>query len=51
MIWTVVRVGLLRMWHGRTEILLTFQLDQDQRPTRTLEVGLSGESFIRRGSE
>ena len=24
MIWTVVRVGLLRMWHGRTEILLTF---------------------------
>jgi ABC-2 type transport system permease protein len=23
-IWTVVRVGLLRMWHGRTEILLTF---------------------------
>jgi len=24
MIGTVVRVGLLRMWHGRTEILLTF---------------------------
>ncbi len=24
MTWTVVRVGLLRMWHGRTEILLTF---------------------------
>jgi ABC-2 type transport system permease protein len=24
MIATVVRVGLLRMWHGRTEILLTF---------------------------
>ncbi len=24
MIRTVVRVGLLRMWHGRTEILLTF---------------------------
>jgi ABC-2 type transport system permease protein len=24
MIWTVVRVGLLRMWHGKTEILLTF---------------------------
>ncbi len=24
MIWTVVRVGLLRMWHGRTEMLLTF---------------------------
>jgi ABC-2 type transport system permease protein len=24
MILTVVRVGLLRMWHGRTEILLTF---------------------------
>ncbi|MDX2437416.1 MAG: ABC transporter permease [Acidobacteriota bacterium] len=24
MIVTVVRVGLLRMWHGRTEILLTF---------------------------
>jgi len=24
MIWTVVRVGLLRMWHGRTELLLTF---------------------------
>jgi ABC-2 type transport system permease protein len=24
MISTVVRVGLLRMWHGRTEILLTF---------------------------
>ena len=24
MIWAVVRVGLLRMWHGRTEILLTF---------------------------
>ena len=24
MIWMVVRVGLLRMWHGRTEILLSF---------------------------
>ena len=24
MIWTVVRVGLLRMWHGRVELLLTF---------------------------
>ncbi len=24
MIGTVVRIGLLRMWHGRTEILLTF---------------------------
>jgi ABC-2 type transport system permease protein len=24
MTWTVVRVGLLRMWHGRTEMLLTF---------------------------
>ena len=24
MIWTVVRVGLLRMWHGRTEMVLTF---------------------------
>jgi ABC-2 type transport system permease protein len=24
MIWTVVRVGLLRMWHGRMEVLLTF---------------------------
>jgi ABC-2 type transport system permease protein len=24
MTWTVVRVGLLRMWHGRVELLLTF---------------------------
>ena len=24
MIWTVVRVGLLRMWHGKVELLLTF---------------------------
>ena len=24
MIWTVVHVGLLRMWHGRVELLLTF---------------------------
>jgi prepilin-type N-terminal cleavage/methylation domain-containing protein len=37
--------------HHAKSVVMTFQLDQDQRPTRTIEVGLSGESFIRRGSE
>jgi len=37
--------------HHAKPVVMTFQLDQDQRPARTLEISLSGESFIRRGNQ